>query len=432
MAGGCWRRPRSRCGGAGLPGFLDGARDDVHHPARDRCGSPTRDGRWAPGGGARVDGITGRVRMRTELVLRPEYGLAIPCLRSDGRDCSRWPAPTPTARQPRADERGPVAQRGRLHRRRRAGVPFALVWHAALDGHRTGVGRRGAGPRGPVLVDVGGRMHLRPRLATPGVAVPAHVEGADLRADRGAGRRGDHVAAQGDRGGPQLGLPVLLAADAAFTLQSLSPEGSDRGRSRGGLAGPGCGGHPAQLQVLYGVGGERGCPRPRCRGCPATRAQGRAGRQRRSPAVPLDVYGESSTPWPRPPARSPTDGDVRRPSADAAGVPRKRWRDPDDGIWEVRAASPLHPLQGDGLGGRGPGRAVVEVDRWGRTAGAAWPPRSTPTCATEASTPTPARSCRPTEAGAWTLRAGDAVVGFCPPSDARVAATVAAVENPQQ
>ena len=36
----------------------------------------------------------------------------------------------------------------------------------------------------------------------------------------------------------------------------------------------------------------------------------------------------------------------------------KGWREPDDGIWEVRGPAPaLHPLQGHGLGGRRPGRA---------------------------------------------------------------------------
>ena len=36
----------------------------------------------------------------------------------------------------------------------------------------------------------------------------------------------------------------------------------------------------------------------------------------------------------------------------------KGWREPDDGIWEVRGPAPaLHPLQGHGLGGGRPGRA---------------------------------------------------------------------------
>ncbi len=327
-------------GPTGLPRWCSRRRSP---PARDRCGSPTRDGRWAPGGGARVDGITGRVRMRTELVLRPEYGLAIPCLRSDGRDCSRWPAPTPTARQPRADERGPVAQRGRLHRRRRAGVPFALVWHAALDGHRTGVGRRGAGPRdrfwwtwaAGCTYDRGWRPQVLRSLLTLKALTFAPTGGlvaaatTSLPKEIGGVRNWDYRYCW-------LRTP---RSPSSRCLRRVPTEGA---RVADWLV-RAAAGTPPSCRSSTGSAVNGGCPRPRCRGCPATRAQGRAGRQRRSPAVPLDVYGESSTPWPRPPARSPTDGDVRRPSADAAGVLRKRWRDPDDGIWEVRAAVATSP-----------------------------------------------------------------------------------------
>ncbi len=135
-------------------------------------------------------------------------------------------------------------------------------------------------------------------------------------------------------------------------------------------------GDPRQLQTMYGVGGERRLTEleldwlPGYEGSRPVRTGNGAHAQ-----LQLDVYGELlDVLWQAARAGTP-------PSADSLGVARAcssasledRWREPDEGIWEVRgAAPPLHALEGDVLGRVRPrrrdGRARMgyegPVERW--------------------------------------------------------------------
>ena len=130
------------------------------------------------------------------------------------------------------------------------------------------------------------------------------------------------------------------------------------------------------LQILYGVDGERRLPEGEHGGCPVMAARPGARRQRGVGQFQLDVYGEVM--------------DVL-PLARGEGLRRAAWvavqrlwsssssrtgDQPDDGIWEVPRPTPaLHALQGDGLGGGRPRGARSRgfglegpVDRWRRAA----------------------------------------------------------------
>ena len=113
---------------------------------------------------------------------------------------------------------------------------------------------------------------------------------------------------------------------------------------------------------------------------------------------------------------------------------RRIWREPDEGIWEVRGAAPaLHPFQGDGLGRLRPRhqeRGGVRPRRPGRALARAARRRSTPRSAHAASMPSWAASCSPTarnELDASLLLMP--LVGFLPPDDPRVRGTVEAIER---
>ena len=141
-------------------------------------------------------------------------------------------------------------------------VPFVLAWHPS---HMP-------------------RRHTRPTRCTPSVrrdrwwndwssmamcdddpwadAVRAeryHLEGAHLRADRGDRRRADDVAARSARGRAQLGLPLLLAARRHLDAQRCCwrPATTTRRLAWRDWLLRAVAGGPTDLQILYGVAGER-------------------------------------------------------------------------------------------------------------------------------------------------------------------------------
>ena len=90
-------------------------------------------------------------------------------------------------------------------------------------------------------------------------ALAHRAQGADLRADRRDRRRADDVAARVDRRRAQLGLPLLLAArrDAhAARPAPLQTTPTRRAQWRRWLL-RAVAGDPADLQIMYGVAGER-------------------------------------------------------------------------------------------------------------------------------------------------------------------------------
>ena len=161
-----------------------------------------------------IEGVSGQVEMRMQLSMRFGYGSVLPWVRRSGSlitaiagpdALSLW-APVHSS----GEEMTTVAQ---FTVKEGDQVPFVL--------DLVPVPRGGAPPGRPPLrhrghpVVVGGLGlddALRRPVARCGHAVPHHPEGPDLPAHRGNRGRRHHVAARDARWGPELGLPVLLAA----------------------------------------------------------------------------------------------------------------------------------------------------------------------------------------------------------------------------
>ena len=263
-----------------------------------------------------------------------------------------WPTADGTDVAAAPDHRPAPRLRGRAGRRPHAAQGGRLSGSARCRGASTRRpydlrrGLRAAGlDRAPLAALAGPRRLPRPSVAQLPPAQRAHPEGADLRADRCAGRRRRR--------------PRCRRRPAASATTTTASPGSATRRSR-------CGGctrsgfdweaddffffiadvaeRDDELQIMYGIGGERDLeehdarPPPRLRRRPAG-----ADRQRRATASSQhDVWGAvldsvyihtKSTDrlderiWP-----------ILKRQVECA---LKHWREPDAGIWEVRG-EPQH------------------------------------------------------------------------------------------
>ena len=137
--------------------------------------------------------------------------------------------------------------------------------------------------------------------------------------------------------------------DASMTLQALwvaaCPDEAGKFFRFLATAGSGQLGEGEELQIMYGVGGERDLSERElshlpgwCSSAPV-RVGNAAWRQRQ-----LDVYGELlDAAALLPEYLADMDQDTRRFLADAADTAAARWKSPDQGIWEVRG-EPRHYL----------------------------------------------------------------------------------------
>lgn len=137
--------------------------------------------------------------------------------------------------------------------------------------------------------------------------------------------------------------------DASMTLQALwvaaCPDEAGRFFRFLATAGSGQLGEGEELQIMYGVGGERDLSErelphlPGWRSSTPVRIGNAAWRQRQ-----LDVYGELlDAAALLPEYLADMDQDTRNFLADAADTAAARWQSPDQGIWEVRG-EPRHYL----------------------------------------------------------------------------------------
>ena len=92
-------------------------------------------------------------------------------------------------------------------------------------------------------------------------------------------------------GGRAVGLSILLASDATFTLYALIGWHSRRSESVARVA-PARRRVPDDLQILYGVAGERRLRNSKFHGCRATKARLRSESATALGQLQLDVYGE--------------------------------------------------------------------------------------------------------------------------------------------
>ena len=281
--------------------------------------------------------------MRMELIVRFDYGSIVPWVRRVDGVGAQSADPMPC----RCGRPCPCARRGPPRRKRRSrcaredrGVPPA--WHPSHEGAERHVPpmraleeRAHGGSNGAISARCDGEWR------DGRAAVPHRAQSPDLRADRRHRRRRDHVSARTAWEGPQLGLPVLLAARRdvhallAVALRVHAP------RRRRGVAGC-CARLPAtrrKLQIMYGPSGERRLTELTLDWLPGYE-QSPSGADR---ATPPSISGSwTST------ARSLDTLHVAlaqesnrthrrgRFSACSSSSSSRPGREPDEGIWEVR------------------------------------------------------------------------------------------------
>ena len=189
------------------------ARDRVRDRRRALCVidfMPPRQG--APTVIRIVEGRSGDVRCRLELLVRFDYGSIVPWVRrTDGRSSVHRRSRRAACCARRAS-RGQGPDHGATSRSEGERRLVLLTWIPSyerrpppLDAARALEDRRSGGVTGWPPGAAEEMARRRPSLAH-------HAEGAHVRADRRHRRGTDHVAARADRRAPQLGLPVLLVA----------------------------------------------------------------------------------------------------------------------------------------------------------------------------------------------------------------------------
>ena len=280
----------------------------------------------------------------------------------------------------------------------------------ALAPAAAGADRPGSGARRhrSVLARLVEPLRTRGRMDGGRAALADHAEGADLPADR-RHRRGATTSLPEQLGGARnWDYRFCWLRDATLTLLALMNAGYyDEARAWRDWLLRAVAGSPAQMQIMYGIAGERRLTEwevpwlPGYEGSRPVRIGNAAHGQ-----LQLDVYGEVMDALHQAPAWR-ARGPRRRLGAAAALLKHLEtvWREPDEGIWEVRgAAAALHLLQGDGLGGvrsRGQGRGSFGLDgpveHWRACA-----TRSTTRSAGTASIPSWMPSSRPTAQGSST------------------------------
>ena len=294
-----------------------------------------------------VEGLRGRgadaLRARHPLRLRPHRPVGAP---HRATTASRSPAPTrsASARRCRGRGRGHDDRRPTSPSRPGERVPFVLTW---FPSHR----RRPPATRCPTKPysdteefwrDLVGGVHVRRRLTTTPCGRRCIVLKGLTYAPTGG-----IVAA------PTTSLPEWIGGarnwdyrycwlrDAAFTLVAMLQAGYQRGGARPGATGccAAVAGDPADIQIMYGIAGERRLDRARAGVAPRLRG--------------VAARCGSATPRRPAPARRLRRGDRRagagpRGRRGAGRASRWRccsrplefleegWRNTDDGIWEVR------------------------------------------------------------------------------------------------
>ena len=128
--------------------------------------------------------------------------------------------------------------------------------------------------------------------------------------------------------------------DATFTLLALLNAGYlDEARAWREWLLRAVAGEPVELQIMYGLAGERRLPSWSCPGCPATRGRARCGSATRPRSqFQLDVYGEvldALHQGLRSSGLQPSDDGWRVEQALLEFL-ESDWQQPDEGIWEVR------------------------------------------------------------------------------------------------
>ena len=290
-----------------------------------------------------VEGRAGRVAMHLLLTVRFDYGSIVPWVTHEDH-CWRFVAGPDTLR---------LHSQIELHGR---GLHTAGEWEL------------GAGERTSFLLEYY-ESHLRPPPSAAANAAEALLEATRARWHAWSSRstyRGDyHEAVQrsllvlkaltyGPTGGiiaaPTTSLPERLGGarnwdyrfcwlrDATITLYALLLSGyKDEARAFRAWLVRAVAGSPEQVQVIYGIAGERRLSEailpwlPGYQGARPVRVGNAAHTQ-----LQLDVFGELLDAMHQCRRQGLADADSWSLERALLGALEKRWREPDEGIWEVR------------------------------------------------------------------------------------------------
>ncbi len=301
---------------------------------------PLRDGR-APHLVRIVRGVRGCVRMSTELVIRFDYGSIVPWVRQDGRDLLAIAGPDALRIQSETELHGEgLTTVGEFDVREGQDVAFSATWHSSHEERPRRADERALlrdaeadwhAWSGRCTYSGPGREQVVRSLVTLKALTHAHTGGI--------------VAA------PTTSLPEYLGGvrnwdyryswvrDATFTLLALVENGYyDEAVAWREWLLRACAGDPADMQILYGVDGERRVEEqelpwlPGYEGSRPVRVGNAAHTQ-----CQLDIYGEIMDAMYQahrhgiPP--DPAAWDLRKVLLDHL---ESIWQQPDDGIWEVR------------------------------------------------------------------------------------------------
>jgi len=316
-----------------------------------------------------VEGIRGVVPMRTELRLRFDYGLAVPWLRPGRRTVSAVAGPD--AVELRTDVPVDVATgtvTADFEVRAGERLAFVLVWHRSFEPpppkidpwdalrSATRYWREWASActyegewREAVLRSLVTLKALTYRPTGGIVAAPT----TSLPEDLGGARNWDYR--------------ICWLRDATFTLFSLLMAGYEREAEawREWLL-RAVAGDPRDLRIMYGLGGERRLPELELAWLPGyesslpVRVGNDASRQ-----FQLDVYGEVLDLLHQASREGlPHEEPVWEMERRIMDVLESTWRDPDEGIWEVRGGR-RHFVHSKVMAWVGVDRAIRDVELFG-------------------------------------------------------------------
>ena len=316
-----------------------------------------------------VDGVSGTVDMEMDLVARMDYGSTVPWVRRLDGTLSLVAGPDAlelrTPVELRGEDRATIA---RFAVRAGESVPFVLTWHrshdrppAAIDPQRALADTVSWWQAWSGRCDIGGRWHepVQRSLVTLKALTYAPTGGivaaptTSLPEAPGGERNWDYR--------------YCWLRDATFTLEALLAAGyEDEAVAWRDWLLRAIAGDPDQLQIMYGVAGERRLPEmdlPWLGGYEASlpvRVGNAAATQRQLdvPGEVMDVLHQSRLAGIPPDAAS---WGVQQAILDWL---ESGWREPDSGLWEIRSA-PRHFVHSKVMCWVAFDRGVRAVERFG-------------------------------------------------------------------
>jgi GH15 family glucan-1,4-alpha-glucosidase len=385
-----------------------------------------------------VEGVAGRVPMRMQLVARFEYGSIVPWVMHRGRLLSAVAGPDAlTLRSPIATRGEDLTTVAEFAVSAGESVPFVLTWHRSYER-----APRAIDPHGAVAETEAWWREWSGRCSYEGEWREAVERSLIVLKALTYAPTGGIVAAATTSLPEQLGgvrnwdYRYCWLRDATFALYALMTAGyTAEARAWRDWLVRAVAGQPRQMQIVYGVAGERRLTEvelgwlPGYEGSAPVRVGNSAAEQ-----YQLDVYGELMDSLHQ--ARgagipaNPAAWHVQRVLLDFL---ESGWREPDDGIWEVRGPR-RHFTHSKVMAWVALDRGVKAVERFGlRGPVERW--RSlreeihTEVCREgyDAERKTFTQYYGSSELDASLLMIP--LVGFLPPSDPRVAGTVEAVQR---